>query len=234
MRKLLFTLFIAVSTSNSFAYYQAQQGRWISRDPVYEIHRISPESLRLNYNLYSFCLNQPSHSIDPLGLIGIRTKSYGGPKSSNCLGYAMTGETGKFAYPDNEINNPGAPYRPDYKTSFKEAIEHEGYSCTEVESMDMCKCECDEDKTLITLFKNTNPENNGKNPWTDSSYHFDGGKITDIHAIRGCGGSSAYTQVPGFKTYPQKPEPDSKIPKHIFNDKRTPLLCCCRPKKEAP
>ncbi len=36
MRKLLLTLFVAVLTSNCFAYYQAQQGRWISRDPLGE------------------------------------------------------------------------------------------------------------------------------------------------------------------------------------------------------
>lgn len=32
MRKLLSILIVAVCTSNSFAYYQAQQGRWTSRD----------------------------------------------------------------------------------------------------------------------------------------------------------------------------------------------------------
>lgn len=58
MRKLLATLFVAFLTNNSFAYYQAQQGRWLSRDPIVE---------RGGINLYVHTQNQPINYIDILG-----------------------------------------------------------------------------------------------------------------------------------------------------------------------
>lgn len=59
MRTLLITLIVTIFTSNSFAYYQAQQGRWMSRDPIGE---------RGGLNLYVNSLNNPVNRIDPFGL----------------------------------------------------------------------------------------------------------------------------------------------------------------------
>lgn len=59
MRKLLPILIVAVCSTNSFAYYQAQQGRWVSRDPIGEEGGI---------NLYANSLNNPANRIDPFGL----------------------------------------------------------------------------------------------------------------------------------------------------------------------
>ncbi len=59
MRKLLATLFVAALTNSSFAYYQAQQGRWISRDPIGEQGGV---------NIYAQSKNAPINRVDPLGL----------------------------------------------------------------------------------------------------------------------------------------------------------------------
>lgn len=59
MRKLLLSITIAVCASNSFAYYQAQQGRWLNRDPIDEDG---------GKNLYAYTENNPIIYIDPLGL----------------------------------------------------------------------------------------------------------------------------------------------------------------------
>lgn len=57
MRKLLFTLLVAICTNNSFAYYQAQQGRWISRDSGQD-QQLSTQS-NLKKNEYVFLGNSP-------------------------------------------------------------------------------------------------------------------------------------------------------------------------------
>jgi hypothetical protein len=59
MRKVLFTLLVAVCASNSFAYYQAQQGRWMSRDPIAEQGGV---------NVYAYGGNKPLNGYDSLGL----------------------------------------------------------------------------------------------------------------------------------------------------------------------
>lgn len=58
MGKLIITLIIAVFASKSFAYYQSQQGRWMSRDPITEIG---------GDNLYTFVSNDSINSADYLG-----------------------------------------------------------------------------------------------------------------------------------------------------------------------
>jgi hypothetical protein len=58
MRTLLTALIITICANNSFAYYQAQQGRWISRDPIRETGGI---------NIYGFVDNSPPNKIDHLG-----------------------------------------------------------------------------------------------------------------------------------------------------------------------
>jgi len=58
MRKLLFILVVATFACNSFAYYQTERGRWISRDPIEETGGI---------NIYGYVDNSPLNKIDHLG-----------------------------------------------------------------------------------------------------------------------------------------------------------------------
>lgn len=59
MKQLITVMFVAFYSCNSFAYYQAQQGRWLSRDPIQE---------RGGHNLYAYIMNNPVLYIDLLGL----------------------------------------------------------------------------------------------------------------------------------------------------------------------
>lgn len=76
MKKFLITLIIAVNASNSFAYYQAQQGRWMSRDPIDDKgSQLIREKTALNINLqslnihpYQFLWNNTPNVIDAYGL----------------------------------------------------------------------------------------------------------------------------------------------------------------------
>lgn len=109
MKKMLFTLLVAVCSSNSFAYYQAQQGRWMSRDPLGEIipeSRISvvqgstaKMQVKEGYQqafrgkvsndpkvnlIYGFVSNNPINSFDLLGLRDCSHKSGYTPSSNGC------------------------------------------------------------------------------------------------------------------------------------------------------
>lgn len=79
MRKVLVTLIVAVCASNSFAYYQAEQGRWVNRDPIEELgfQKIANNTtiiptlplLDSKQNLmYVFVSNNTINRIDWLGL----------------------------------------------------------------------------------------------------------------------------------------------------------------------
>jgi uncharacterized protein RhaS with RHS repeats len=59
MRRILLAIIVTVCASNCFAYYQAQQGRWTSRDPIAEQGGI---------NLYAMVQNKPINKVDYLGL----------------------------------------------------------------------------------------------------------------------------------------------------------------------
>jgi len=100
MRKLLFTLIVAVCTSNSFAYYQAQQGRWMSRDPLQE---------RGGNNVYAFIENNTPNRIDYLGLCKIgatKWKEKKGILTKNC----RQGSTREFG--DYELATLPIPFDP--------------------------------------------------------------------------------------------------------------------------
>ncbi|MDF7802123.1 RHS repeat-associated core domain-containing protein [Pontiellaceae bacterium B1224] len=63
MKRFLIQLLLLLSVvSSSNAYYQAEQGRWLNRDPVGENGGV---------NLYVFVGNNPINSFDALGLITI-------------------------------------------------------------------------------------------------------------------------------------------------------------------
>jgi len=56
--KYAIAIIIAISTCHSFGYYQAEQGRWTSRDPIRETGGM---------NIYGFVDNSPLNKIDHLG-----------------------------------------------------------------------------------------------------------------------------------------------------------------------
>lgn len=66
MKIIITVLLGAIFTSNSFAYYNSEQGRWLSRDPIGETGGI---------NQYAFVLNNPVLLYD---IYGLRTYYIGG------------------------------------------------------------------------------------------------------------------------------------------------------------
>jgi hypothetical protein len=58
MKKLLLLFTILTLASTSHAYYQAEQGRWVNRDPIGE---------RGGLNLYATVENDPANFVDFLG-----------------------------------------------------------------------------------------------------------------------------------------------------------------------
>jgi len=92
MKRMMIGLLFATLATNTFAFYNPGQGRWLSRDPIGEpgftvattgqqaaaqddsednqLSDISPGRERaVEPNLYGFVLNNPQNRIDPLGLI---------------------------------------------------------------------------------------------------------------------------------------------------------------------
>lgn len=103
-------------------------------------------------NLYRFVGNDPVNGVDPYGL---QTLHDGG---TNCAGGAIRG-CGYF-YPDNSNKN------------FLEQVESQGYSCHTVSSSSECNCKCGQRKVIVTVWLNYWPENKGKNPFTDPTFHW--------------------------------------------------------------
>lgn len=139
------------------------------------------------------------------------------------------------------MNDGGVHLQPDHTKekdqSFKEALEKQfGLKCKEVKSRDACKCECEEEKILITLYKDDDPKNKGKNPWNDPEFewNFDGKgqPLSDIHSVRadkGCGND--YKQIPRAQPgIPGQGGFNKDINWDLFKD--TPLLCCCYKKEK--
>ncbi|MEG0473909.1 MAG: hypothetical protein RR588_16370, partial [Solibacillus sp.] len=185
-------------------------GRWIGRDLI-------------NRTDYVYCTNSPYGFYDLLGLVGIMC---GPPNSSNCLGGAITNQI-------NQSRQPNSAQDPD--KNMIEAMEKEGWKCDEVKETSKCNCECDDEKILITLYKNTYPGNKEKDPWKDPSFDWNkrdpntGEYYTDFHAIRGLNGCSPkYKNIHHYSPNPQ--EFDEEIQWELFN--KNPLLCCCKAKKK--
>lgn len=118
-----------------------------------------------------------------------------------------------------------------------EAMKKEGWDCKEIKIYSDCMCECEDEKILITVYENQDPENVGKNPWTDPTFKWNGlylknGRYevyTDLHAIRGLTGcSSRYKNIHRYMRGSQKF--DEIIDWDLFTD--TPLLCCCKTSKK--
>lgn len=82
---------------------------------------------------------------------------------------------------------------------------------------------------IVTIWKNENPKNKGKDPWDDEDFDWQtgGNSLTDLHAIYSPthSGQADFTQVP-VAGAPM----NSKINWNLFKRKRKDpkLLCCCR------
>lgn len=58
MRKMIIAIAVFILSTNAFGYYQAKQGRWLSRDPIGE---------KGGENIYCFVYNAPIQFYDPIG-----------------------------------------------------------------------------------------------------------------------------------------------------------------------
>jgi len=113
--RLLFFGLLLLAASPARAYYQAEQGRWLNRDPIEEQGGV---------NLYAFAGNAPVSYVDILGLDQYY-ENYGGPEWTN-------GE------PDPSSGTPsdkvGPPYGPPPKDDLDACyLEH-----------DVCHKQCNE------------------------------------------------------------------------------------------
>lgn len=74
MKRILITLVLLLTTGQSFAFYNPEQGRWLSRDPMgdpsfHEIVGVRGRAMvRSDANSYLFARNSSTRLIDPLGL----------------------------------------------------------------------------------------------------------------------------------------------------------------------
>jgi RHS repeat-associated protein len=202
-----------------YRYYNPELGRWPSRDPI------GPNFITGELNDYAFIKNLGLNAIDYLGLTVIsgNVDEVGG----NCLGGAVMNDGGVYLQPN---------HKSEKNQSFKEALEKDfGLKCTEHKEAKDCNCKCNEEKILITLYKNDDPKNKGKNPWNDPKFewNFDskGKPLSDIHAIRADRGCDRnYKQIPRFQRgIPGQAGFNKNIDWDLFKDK--PLLCCCYKKK---
>jgi hypothetical protein len=206
-------------TYYGYRYYNPELGRWPSRDPI------GPNFITGELNDYAFIKNLGLNAIDYLGLTVIsgNVDEVGG----NCLGGAVMNDGGVYLQPN---------HKSEKNQSFKEALEKDfGLKCTEHKEAKDCNCKCNEEKILITLYKNDDPKNKGKNPWNDPKFewNFDskGKPLSDIHAIRADRGCDRnYKQIPRFQRgIPGQAGFNKNIDWDLFKDK--PLLCCCYKKK---
>lgn len=68
MLKHLLIMLLLTLVSNSFGYYNASNGKWLSRDPIGEYVKMGSGVLDYKHNLlYGFVENDPINSIDFLG-----------------------------------------------------------------------------------------------------------------------------------------------------------------------
>jgi RHS repeat-associated protein len=175
-------------------YYDPGMGRFLSEERA--------EYFNVNSTLYSYVKNSPIYFTDPSGFYEV-------PGHSNCLGYAMTGK-GNISMTPNAFES-----MIDYVARF-------GWSCRRISTPSDCSCECKQKKMIITVFRNIDVLNEGKDVFNDPMAWEAG---SDFHAMRGGKGDN-YTQVPKRDTIPQKPE--KAYPDAYIGD---PMLCCCKDKK---
>jgi hypothetical protein len=184
------------------AFYACEFGKWINRDPIGE---------RGGINQYGFVGNMPTRNADFFGLAGSVVGGLTGPPdTSNCLGYAMTGDPSVFAQPA-----PGQ--------SMKDFLASNGWNCSAMYDPKNCTCDCKQDKMLVYLQMPVRGVNSGKDPYRDPIVY---GGEDDFHGLRGLTGCSEdYTQLPGAGPSNRKPDPKPVRPKPPTMG---PMYCCCK------
>ena len=202
-----------------YRWYDPLTGRWPSRDPIEEIFGIRSELLIEGPSLYGYLGNRVINFVDLLGLACLEIK----PDESNCLGYAASGRGDVSVFPRADGT----------KDDFFDLMTQNRWKCHKEEDRKKCKCECKEEQMMITLWKNDNPRNKNKDPWSDHDFDWsnDGsGNVADLHAVyspTGC--NPSFTEIMGHKFFPRKPSPVKDW--HLFDKgAKSKILCCCRKK----
>jgi RHS repeat-associated protein len=82
-KKIIVALAITAFVCDALAYYNPEQGRWTTRDPIYEQGSIASQSetterVRLPMNIYAFCANNPVFYYDKNGLAYFALRPLGG------------------------------------------------------------------------------------------------------------------------------------------------------------
>ena len=202
-----------------YRYMDPLTGRWPSRDPIEEGLSVANPSFFADVSLYSFVLNNPTRFIDFLGLVAFEYV-FG---ESNCFGYGVSG--------GNEAESI-FPRTDDRDRTIPQILKYNyGWQCTEVKTLDACKCKCEEQKIAVTLWKNDNPKNQGKNPWTSKTFNWNN-NLVDLHTLladKGC--SSNYRNIDHWRAHPQKSHKSGKKEFDLFKDPKNTILCCCRKKQ---
>ena len=169
-------------------------------------------------SLYSFVVNNPVRYIDLFGLI-IFERVQG---ESNCFGYGVSGgDEGLSLFPRTDNRNRTIP------EILRDKFE---WKCKQVKSLEDCKCKCEDQKIAVTLWRDKNPKNKGKNPWIDPTFDWNN-NMSDLHTLladRGC--SNNYRNIDHWSKNPQKSHPSGKSEFDLFKDPKKPILCCCRKK----
>jgi RHS repeat-associated protein len=204
-----------------YRYYDPVTGRWPSRDPIEELFEIRPELLIEGPSLYVFLGNRTINFVDLLGLAGLEIVR----GESNCLGHAATGGRGDVSV---------FPITDKTKDDLIDLMKQNGWKCKKVKDRKKCNCECEEEKMMVTLWKNDNPRNKNKDPWSDHEFDWsnDGSRnVSDLHAVYSPSGCNPnFTEVMGHKNFPRKPLPVKNwdlFDKHS----KSKILCCCKKKK---
>ena len=100
MKKTLALGILTLSLAgNALAYYQAEQGRWLNRDPIEE---------RGGVNVYAFVKNNSVNVIDPIGLEGVNTGPQAGrgtPVASPSMGSADDALDSDYLPGDNTLDS---------------------------------------------------------------------------------------------------------------------------------
>ena len=238
-----------------YRYYDPITGRWPSRDPIEEegginlygfvfnnanswIDRLGWEPLAPDPGLPEGHAWQGITTPDGADKIAIqdkdgRSKGYGDPSKSNCLGYACRSP--------REVE-----MQPFADTSIKDILDAVGFECKRNISASECCNHCNCETFLMVYFyrkagfsrEDVEKGLIGKDDLLDAKVWDGSHPGLDIHALRGdaSDGNCKYSYVPnqtqrpveGFPRGMRNWEPTNNEPEYFGVDRLLGKYCCCR------